>query len=151
MQNPPPYDESITAAVAVLFDPAGSVLLGKRASHLTHGDMWCNPGGGRHAGEVTIHTAIREVREEIGFDLAAGGLDINRLMGTFVHAIPRGGRHEGSLVEVFFFCYLPHELLPLTPSEDELTELSWFRFDRLPDDLHPGSAVQLAYLIGSIL
>lgn len=59
------------AAVAVIFDQKGQVLLVKRneprATH-AHG-KWSFPGGGIEFGEHPRETVVREVREEIGLEI----------------------------------------------------------------------------------
>lgn len=70
------------AAVSVVLDPGGAVLLARRASRA--GDPWSGqvslPGGMAQAGDGSLlGTALRETREEVGVDLAGapvlGALD----------------------------------------------------------------------------
>ena len=58
------------AAYAVIQDDLGRVLL----SHWTGGPAWSMPGGGMDPGEHPVETAIREVREETGYDVEIGDL-----------------------------------------------------------------------------
>lgn len=151
-----PLDPHIKAAAAVLVDTdTHQVLLAQRAPGMSHPGTWTNPGGTREGDELPIETVIREVREEIGLNiLSSGALDIRDLLGTFAHAIPRGGRDQGDLIEVFYWRmrYFPVGDLKLDPKE--VSAVRWLTLDRirkLPVDLHPGAAVQLAYLEYSIL
>lgn len=62
------------AAVALVLDPDGCVLLARRAERA--GDRWSAhvslPGGMRHADEQLVVTAERETREEVGLELGTG-------------------------------------------------------------------------------
>lgn len=60
-------------AIAVLPDREGraSVLLTVRSSALKrHGGQWAFPGGRRDRGETAARTALRELAEEVGLELA---------------------------------------------------------------------------------
>lgn len=46
------------------------VLLTKRADHAHLGGLWEFPGGKLEPGESSIQAAVREVREEIGWEIA---------------------------------------------------------------------------------
>jgi 8-oxo-dGTP pyrophosphatase MutT (NUDIX family) len=87
----PPVDGARRAAVAVLLHDTPEqtrVLLMKRAERV--GDPWSGhislPGGGFHAGGDAdlLATAIRETREELGFQL-----DHSQLLGNLVTLGPR--------------------------------------------------------------
>jgi 8-oxo-dGTP diphosphatase len=47
----------------------GKYIISKRAKHKTFGGLWECPGGGAITGEISLETAIREVKEEIGITL----------------------------------------------------------------------------------
>jgi ADP-ribose pyrophosphatase YjhB (NUDIX family) len=66
-----PKPNSIKPAAAVaLFDSDGRILLLRRKDN----DKWTMPGGTMDFGESLGHCAVREVREETGFDIELGGL-----------------------------------------------------------------------------
>jgi len=56
----------------MLFDPAGRVLLIRCAVMRSDGEFvfWLTPGGEIEAGEEPAAAAVREVREELGLELA---------------------------------------------------------------------------------
>ncbi|MEV7239042.1 NUDIX hydrolase [Streptomyces sp. NPDC051020] len=60
----------IAGAGAIIHDGAGRILLVKPSYRTT----WEIPGGGLDAGEDPLRTAQREVKEELGIDLAPGRL-----------------------------------------------------------------------------
>ena len=59
----------------MLFDEAGDVLLIRFVVPRVDGDFvfWALPGGEIEAGETEIEAAVREVREELGLELAVTG------------------------------------------------------------------------------
>jgi 8-oxo-dGTP pyrophosphatase MutT (NUDIX family) len=100
----PPIDGARRAAVAAVVhdDPAGpQILMMKRIERA--GDPWSGhislPGGGYHAedGEL-LATAIRETREELGFELAR-----EQLIGNLAPLAPRSA--GPNLVEVTPFVF----------------------------------------------
>ena len=118
------------AAVAILLrlrEGAPEVLLMRRAER--EGDRWSGqiglPGGHADAEDADLHaTALREVREEVGLDLARDARLVGRLH-------PVQARARGELFQMwitpFVFCSTA-ELEPrLGP---EAVETFWFPLDR---------------------
>jgi len=60
----------LVTAVA-LIDPDGRVLLAQRPAHKEHGGLWEFPGGKVHVGETPEAALIRELKEELGIEVAA--------------------------------------------------------------------------------
>jgi len=63
----------VPCAGAVVHDAAGRLLLVRRRQEPGRG-LWSLPGGRCEPGESAAETAVREVREETGLDVAAGPL-----------------------------------------------------------------------------
>jgi len=65
------HDVERTSVRVVLRDAAGAVLLFRTvdAAMPESGTWWELPGGGVEPGETPAQTAVREIREETGFDL----------------------------------------------------------------------------------
>lgn len=61
----PAANNLVPAASAVVTNADGAVLMMKR----TDNGLWSIPGGGMEPGETIRETAIREVREETGFEV----------------------------------------------------------------------------------
>lgn len=92
-----PMTSPIRIVTAVILDRAGRVLVvRKRGSR-----AFIQPGGKREAGEQALHTLARELREELGVALRAGGA---HALGTFEDdAVNEPGRRvqgESFLVQV---------------------------------------------------
>ncbi|HSV66070.1 MAG TPA: NUDIX domain-containing protein [Mycobacteriales bacterium] len=74
----------IPCAGAVILDPAGRLLMVRRATEPGRG-RWSLPGGRVEAGETAEQAAVREVREETGLVVQAG-----RLVGRVDRPAPEG-------------------------------------------------------------
>ncbi|HEY3613552.1 MAG TPA: CoA pyrophosphatase [Gaiellales bacterium] len=138
----------IEAAVLVCLHD-GAVLLARRAVHA--GDPWSGhaalPGGRWEAGDDSLlATALREAREEVGFDALAHG----RLLGALGTQIGRGRRVDGVRIAVFVAALDERPEIVLS---DELDLAVWAplealvpiatRVAELPDRDVPAYAVEL--------
>jgi 8-oxo-dGTP pyrophosphatase MutT (NUDIX family) len=61
----PRANSIVPAASAIVTDDEGNILLHRRSDN----DLWALPGGAMEIGESIAETAIREVKEETGFDV----------------------------------------------------------------------------------
>jgi 8-oxo-dGTP diphosphatase len=61
----------LLVAAAALVDADNRVLLAQRPAHKEHGGLWEFPGGKLHAGETPEAALIRELKEELGIEVAA--------------------------------------------------------------------------------
>ena len=68
--NAPKPNSVKPAAAVALFDGDGRILLLRRKDN----DKWTMPGGTMEFGESLGQCAVREVREETGFDIELSGL-----------------------------------------------------------------------------
>lgn len=127
------YNKSITATVYVI--NGGSVLLHKHKKYKT----WFALGGHVEAEEFPYETALREVREESGFDVTLLDTEVaphielarvNRVPAPFCLL------HEGigSEEEFLDFIYIAQtdEMLP-HPEDGESREFKWFTCDELKE------------------
>lgn len=116
--------EYITPKVAVatvVFNKSNEVLLVKRTE-----DLWTLPGGYADISFDPIENALKEVREETGFDIT-----INSLIGIYdsnISEFPTVGRHTYTLV--FYGTICGGEL---RPDPVETLGASFFPLDDLPN------------------
>ncbi|MFD4911870.1 NUDIX hydrolase [Streptomyces virginiae] len=68
--NAPEANSIVPSVTVVALDDDGRVLL----IHRTDNDLWALPGGGVDTGESAAGAAVRETREETGFDVEVTGL-----------------------------------------------------------------------------
>jgi 8-oxo-dGTP diphosphatase len=112
---------------AVIVDDSGRVLLALR----DRPPIWNLPGGGVEPGESPWDAAVREVREEVGAQIA-----VDRLTGVY-HRPP-----DGDPVLVFRCSLLPSSAPPRT--SPEAVETGWFAPGALPDAINPYQPERIA-------
>ncbi len=61
----------LLVAAAALVDADNRVLLARRPAHKEHGGLWEFPGGKLNSGETPEAALIRELKEELGIEVAA--------------------------------------------------------------------------------
>lgn len=105
------------ANVAIIKD--GRVLLTKREDF----EVWCLPGGLSDTGESLAQTAIREAKEETGYDVR-----LVRLVGVYSRV---GGYTD--LHGALFAAEITGG--DLSPQVDEVIDTDWFDLHNLPDDI----------------
>jgi 8-oxo-dGTP pyrophosphatase MutT (NUDIX family) len=94
----PGYDIERSSVRVVLLDDDGRMLLFRTVDPTMPdlGEWWELPGGGVEAGESFVDTAVREIAEETGFELAraAVGVPTWRRDSTYVRRHRRTWQHE---------------------------------------------------------
>ena len=111
----------------ILGDADGRILLIRR----THEDTWGIPGGGVEPGESWTEAALRECREETGWEARIDGLlGIYSDPATQVHRYPSGARRQ--FVGVVF---MATALRRVGPDDGEAAELRWVTAGGLPERL----------------
>jgi ADP-ribose pyrophosphatase YjhB (NUDIX family) len=96
------------------------------------------PGGFCELGEHPAETAVREVREETGLEVAITGY-----LGTWVDAYADDpGEPDAGVINVSYFSA---ELVTdasgrIDPAE--VSEIAWFGWDELPADLAPPGTLE---------
>ena len=111
--------ELVLVAACVLVDEAGLVLITKRPEGKPLAGLWEFPGGKVEAGETPEHALIRELKEELGVDVAAHSLSPL----TFVsHAYP-----EFHLIMPVYVCRRWQGVM----AANEGQELAWVKPEAL--------------------
>jgi 8-oxo-dGTP diphosphatase len=113
-------------AWAVLLNPAGRVLLGRRAG-VSYGEgLWGLPGGHVERGEGLTAAAAREAREEVGVTVVPTSL---RPLGVSRYDL------QGVMGADFLFVWTAWEGTP-QPLQ-QTSEVGWFDPAALPPDCLP--------------
>ncbi len=119
--GPPPV--IAMGGACALFDDQGRVLLVRH----TYGRLnWEIPGGGAEPGESPDETAIREMREETGLDVA-----LERLTGVYYEVGPSPGHDHGPIIHFVFRARSLDGRAPVA-QPPEIGDLGWFALDALP-------------------
>jgi len=129
------------AMAALLRNDDREVLLTLRADDGT----WCLPGGGAEVGGSFARTAVDEMAEEIGVEVAAADLvAFGCLSEAETHTCTYAG---GDVTHCFALCFLARAWSgEARPDEDELTEIVFADRAALPEPIHPPTAHALALL-----
>lgn len=117
----------IRASINVLFIRNGRILLSRRQNKGWGDGMLCIPGGHVEAGETPRQSAVREIKEECGIDIAE-----DRLV-FFCVAQRKSGEHEYVAYE--FTVQLRDTEEPINAEPDECSELIWLDPRKLGHDV----------------
>ncbi len=108
-------------ATAVIMRDDGRLLMTKRADN----GAWVFPAGYCDLGENAAHTAVREVREETGYEIALERIIAVYSAPHFHHTYPNGDRVKN--VGVTFRARLAGGTA--VRQEDEIAEMAWLTAD----------------------
>jgi 8-oxo-dGTP diphosphatase len=118
----------IEVSAALIFR-AGKLLITQRHAKSHLGGLWEFPGGKREAGETFEQCLVREIREELGVDIAVG-----ELFEEIVHDYP-----EKSVHLKFFVC----KLLSGEPQPLDCAAVKWIGKNELSAHEFPAADAQL--------
>ncbi|HMA35995.1 MAG TPA: NUDIX domain-containing protein [Chloroflexia bacterium] len=123
------------SAAAVIFDSAGRILLQQRGDN----GYWGLPGGAVELGETVAAAAVREVREETGYDVA-----IIRLIGVYSDPQYTVARYPDGNIVQYVNCLFECRIIGGAPAlSDETTALDWFNPEALPTPFVPNHIPRL--------
>lgn len=97
--NAPKANSIVPSVTVVARDDQGRVLL----IHRTDNDLWALPGGGVDTGESVAEAAVRETREETGFDVQVTGL-----VGLYTDPRHVIAYDDGEVRQQFSICFAAH-------------------------------------------
>ncbi len=92
-----PVANSLVPAASAVVDDRGRILLQRRRDN----GMWALPGGAMHIGESLPDCAVRETREETGFDVEIVGVG-----GTYSNPRHVFAYDDGEVRQEFSVCFL---------------------------------------------
>ncbi|MFI1355187.1 NUDIX hydrolase [Streptomyces sp. NPDC020898] len=124
--NAPTAQRLVPAASVVVVDESGRILLQRRRDN----DMWALPGGVMHIGESLPDCAVRETREETGFDVEIVGI-----VGTYTNPRHVIAYDDGEVRQEFSICFLARPVAGQLAVSEESTDVAWFspeEVDALP-------------------
>jgi ADP-ribose pyrophosphatase YjhB (NUDIX family) len=111
----------------ILGDADGRILLMRRAKE----DTWAIPGGGVKPGESWTEAALRECREETGWEAR-----IDELLGIYSDPATQAHRYpSGTLRQFVGVVFMATALRRVGRAGNEEAELRWVTADDLPDRL----------------
>jgi mutator protein MutT len=118
-----------TEVSAALIFRAGKLLITRRHAGAHLGGLWEFPGGKREAGETFEQCLAREIREELGVEIAVGDL-----FAEIAHDYP--GK---SLLLKFFIC----KLVQGEPQPVDCAAVRWIEKEGLDTHDFPAADAQL--------
>ena len=112
----PAANSLVPAASAVVVDDEGRILLHRRRDN----DLWALPGGAMEPGESIGETAVREVREETGYD-------VRPLYVVGVYSDPKHvfAYDDGEVRQEFSVCIACELVGGTLTASDESHEVAW--------------------------
>ncbi|MFJ3302726.1 NUDIX domain-containing protein [Streptomyces sp. NPDC086549] len=124
--NAPAANSLVPAASTVVVDDSGRILLQRRRDN----GMWALPGGAMNIGESLPDCAVRETREETGFDVEIFGI-----VGTYTNPRHVFAYDDGEVRQEFSICFLARPVAGELAVSEESTDVRWFQpeeVDALP-------------------
>jgi 8-oxo-dGTP pyrophosphatase MutT (NUDIX family) len=107
----------VVAASAAVLDEVGRLLLQRRVDN----GLWAIPGGAMEMTESLPEAAVREVREETGYEVEVTGL-----VGTYTDARHVIAYSDGEVRRQFNVCFRARVVGGELAVSDESHESGWF-------------------------
>jgi 8-oxo-dGTP pyrophosphatase MutT (NUDIX family) len=118
----PEPNSLVVAASAVVVNDRGEVLMQRRADS----GLWALPGGGMEMSDSLPGAAVREVKEETGYDIEVTGL-----VGTYTDPRHVIAYSDGEVRRQFNVCFQARLLGGELSVSDESFEVRWVPRDEL--------------------
>ncbi|MEV8034116.1 NUDIX domain-containing protein [Streptomyces sp. NPDC086182] len=127
--NAPKANSLVPSVTAVTCNEAGEVLL----IHKTDNGLWALPGGGIDLGESAPDAAVRETKEETGFDVEVTGL-----VGLYTNPGHVMAYDDGEVRQQFSICFTARIAGGELRTSSESREVAFVDPNRLDElNIHP--------------
>lgn len=135
----PAPNSLVVAASAVVTDEEGRVLLQRRSDNA----RWSVPGGAMELGESIADTAVREVKEETGFDVV-----IERLVGIYSDPGHVVAYSDGEVRQQFSICFACRIVGGAAATSEESMQVAFFTVEELADlDISPAIQMRIEHFL----
>ncbi|MFE5922978.1 NUDIX hydrolase [Streptomyces sp. NPDC056468] len=135
--NAPKANSIVPSVTAVARNEAGDVLL----IHKTDNDLWALPGGGVDVGESVADAAVRETKEETGFDVEVTGL-----VGLYTNPGHVMAYDDGEVRQQFSICFTARITGGELRTSSESKEVAFVDPSRLDDlNIHPSMRMRIEH------
>ncbi len=125
----PRANSLVVGSSAIVLDDANRVLLQRRSDS----GNWALPGGAMDIGETFAQSAIREVKEETGFDVR-----IERIVGIYSDPGHVFAYDDGEIRQEFSICLACKIVGGELQVSSESTDVRFFSFDEVAGlQMHP--------------
>ncbi|MFH9808112.1 NUDIX hydrolase [Streptomyces olivaceus] len=131
-----PKANSIVPSVTVVaVNEAGEVLL----IHKTDNNLWALPGGGVDVGESAPDAAVRETKEETGFDV-----EVTSLVGIYTNPAHVMAYDDGEVRQQFSICFRARIVGGELRTSSESKEVAFVDPSRLDSlNIHPSMRMRI--------
>ncbi|GAA2692468.1 NUDIX domain-containing protein [Streptomyces violaceolatus] len=131
----PKANSIVPSVTAVAVNEAGEVLL----IHKTDNNLWALPGGGVDVGESAPDAAVRETKEETGFDV-----EVTSLVGIYTNPAHVMAYDDGEVRQQFSICFRARIVGGELRTSSESKEVAFVDPSRLDSlNIHPSMRMRI--------